>query len=104
MTSGAAYAAFQEEDLGMLAVGTVMLGGWAREASRPRFVDRYSHYDSIYRPDERQPYLMVDVEPGTIPQAPAKKQEAGAGQDKEKRYRLRANSMNPVPHCAWKPL
>jgi cytochrome bd-type quinol oxidase subunit 1 len=56
--------------MGLLAFGTVMLGGYAREASRPRFVNRISHYDDIYVPEERQKYLLVDVKPGEIPEAP----------------------------------
>jgi hypothetical protein len=46
---------------------TVVLGGYAREAARPRFVDRISHYDSIYVPHERQPYLMLPIGPDEIP-------------------------------------
>lgn len=55
---------------GILSALTVLLGGYVREASRPRFVDRYSHYDSVYVPSQRQPYLMVDVDPEDIPAAP----------------------------------
>jgi hypothetical protein len=33
---------------------TVLLGGWSREAARPRFVDRVSAYDNIYVEEERQ--------------------------------------------------
>ena len=50
--------------MGTLAFLTVLLGGYVREASRPRFVNklgdttpgeaRYSHYDNVYRPNERQ--------------------------------------------------
>lgn len=50
---------------------TVVLGGYAREASRPRFIDRISHYDSIYVPHERQPYLMLPIGPDEIPAPPA---------------------------------
>ncbi|MBN1291269.1 MAG: cytochrome ubiquinol oxidase subunit I [Candidatus Latescibacteria bacterium] len=53
--------------LGVISFLTVMLGGYAREASRPRFVDRVSAYDNIYVPEERSPYLMVPVKPGDIP-------------------------------------
>ncbi len=49
--------------IGILSFLTVMLGGYVREASRPRFVNRISHYDSIYIPEERAPVLMVDVTP-----------------------------------------
>jgi hypothetical protein len=48
--------------MGLLAFGTVLLGGIARESSRPRFVNRYSHYDRLYVPEERQPGLMIDLE------------------------------------------
>ena len=48
------------------------LGGYAREASRPRFVDRISAHDKVYVPEERGPYLMVDVDPADIPPAPEK--------------------------------
>ena len=57
---GSGKAAFML--VGVLALGTVLLGGWAREASRPRFVERYSHYDNIYVPEFRQPGLMVEEE------------------------------------------
>lgn len=52
--------------MGILSFLTVMLGGYVREAARPRFVsqagvhtgndllDRYSHYDDVYVPEERQ--------------------------------------------------
>lgn len=55
--------------IGILSFFTVMLGGYVREASRPRFVNkdgvwvpgpqgdavnRYSHYDNVYLPAERQ--------------------------------------------------
>lgn len=53
--------------IGLLSFLTVMLGGYSREASRPRFVDRIAHYDKVFVPEERQPYLMVDVDPDTIP-------------------------------------
>lgn len=33
---------------------TVFLGGWSREAARPRFVNRISHYDYIYAESEQQ--------------------------------------------------
>jgi hypothetical protein len=53
----------------LLSLLTVLLGGYAREAARPRFVNRISHYDAIYQPAERQPYLMVPVPPGELPVA-----------------------------------
>jgi hypothetical protein len=53
--------------VGILSFMTVMLGGYSREASRPRFVDRIAHYDKVFVPEERQPYLMIDVDPDTIP-------------------------------------
>lgn len=56
--------------MGVLAFGTVLLGGVARESSRPRFVNRYSHYDKLYVPEERQPVLMVDLE-APVAEAPA---------------------------------
>lgn len=56
--------------LGILSFLTVLLGGYAREAARPRFVDRISHYDNVYTPKQRQPYLMVDVDPADIPPPP----------------------------------
>ncbi len=80
--------------MGILSFATVMLGGYVREASRPRFVsksglavpgredlNRYSHYDDIYVPPERQkadgPMTMVigppdyefPVRPGLAPVA-----------------------------------
>jgi hypothetical protein len=59
--------------MGILAFFTVMLGGYSREASRPRFVNRISHYDKIYIPEERQPYLMVPVKPEDIKKIPSPK-------------------------------
>ena len=56
-SSGSGRLAFML--MGVLGFGTVMLGGWSREAARPRFVERYSHYDNIYVPEERQRTLMV---------------------------------------------
>ena len=58
--------------IGILSFATVTLGGYAREAARPRFVDRIAAHDKVYVPEERQPYLMVDVDPATIPPAPEK--------------------------------
>ncbi|MDW7710162.1 MAG: cytochrome ubiquinol oxidase subunit I [Deferrisomatales bacterium] len=60
---------------GVLSAATVLLGGYAREASRPRFVDRYSHYDHVYLPSQRQPYLMVDVRPEDLPPLPERIEE-----------------------------
>ncbi|MBI4772710.1 MAG: cytochrome ubiquinol oxidase subunit I [Deltaproteobacteria bacterium] len=63
--------------IGILSFTTVMLGGYSREAARPRFVDRISHYDNVFVPEERQPYLMVDVDVAGIPKAPAPHQPTG---------------------------
>jgi hypothetical protein len=60
--------------VGILSFMTVLLGGYVREASRPRFVNRISHYDQIYIPTERQPYLMVPVRPEDIPKLPEPKE------------------------------
>ncbi|MFC1607305.1 cytochrome ubiquinol oxidase subunit I [Candidatus Latescibacterota bacterium] len=62
--------------LGTLSFLTVMLGGYAREASRPRFVNRVSHYDDVYVPEERSPYLMVEVDPEVIPELPSETTKA----------------------------
>ena len=40
--------------VGFASFMTVILGGWSREAARPRFENRISHYDYIYVEDERQ--------------------------------------------------
>jgi cytochrome bd-type quinol oxidase subunit 1 len=56
--------------IGILSVATVTLGGYAREASRPRFVNRIAAHDKVYVPEERQPYLMVEEDPADIPTAP----------------------------------
>jgi cytochrome bd-type quinol oxidase subunit 1 len=53
--------------IGVLSAATVLLGGYVREASRPRFVDRISHYDDVFVPEQRQPYLMVEVDPASLP-------------------------------------
>ncbi|MFC1822403.1 cytochrome ubiquinol oxidase subunit I [Thermodesulfobacteriota bacterium] len=64
--------------LGIFSFMTVMLGGYARESSRPRFVDRIAHYDRVFVPEERQPYLMRDVKPEDIPKRPVRPKPAGA--------------------------
>ncbi|MEW6428493.1 MAG: cytochrome ubiquinol oxidase subunit I [Thermodesulfobacteriota bacterium] len=51
----------------LLSLLTVLLGGYAREAARPRFVNRISHYDAIYPPHQRQPYLMLPLAPADLP-------------------------------------
>jgi hypothetical protein len=51
----------------VLSISTVLLGGYSREAARPRFVDRIAHYDRVFVPEERQPYLMIDISPEAIP-------------------------------------
>jgi len=63
--------------IGILSFMTVILGGYAREASRPRFVDRIAHYDQVFVPRERQPFLMVEVDPGQIPEAVPKPEPSG---------------------------
>ncbi len=63
--------------IGLLSFMTVILGGYAREASRPRFVNRIAHYDKVFVPEDRQPYLMVDVDPATIPRAERKPEPGG---------------------------
>lgn len=52
--------------IGILSFSTVMLGGYSREASRPRFEKRIAHYDNVFVPEDRQPFLMVDIEPAEI--------------------------------------
>ncbi len=61
--------------VGVLSLATVLLGGYSREASRPRFVDRVSHYDDVYVPEQRTPYLMVAVDPADLPPPPAMPEE-----------------------------
>jgi len=56
--------------IGILSFATVMLGGYAREASRPRFENRIAAHDKVYIPEEREPYLMVDVKPSDLPPMP----------------------------------
>jgi mono/diheme cytochrome c family protein len=56
--------------VGILSFTTILLGGYAREASRPRFENRIAAHDKVYVPEERAPYLMVDVDPSKIPAAP----------------------------------
>ncbi len=71
--------------IGILSFLTVMLGGYAREASRPRFVDKIAAYNDIFVPDQRQQYLMVDVDPDAIPEhAPRPKPVGGAVLIREK--------------------
>ncbi len=56
--------------IGILSFATVMLGGYAREASRPRFENRIAAHDKVYVPEERAPYLMVEVKPSELPPMP----------------------------------
>ena len=63
--------------IGILSFSTVMLGGYSREASRPRFVDRISHYDNVFVPEERQKYLMVDIDAASIPKSPVPHKTTG---------------------------
>jgi hypothetical protein len=65
--------------VGILSLATVILGGYAREAARPRFVNRVSHYDNVYVPEERGPYLMVEVDPATLPPRPVAVDEPEIG-------------------------
>lgn len=58
--------------MGLMASMTVILGGYAREAARPRFVDRIAQYDPIYVPQERSRYLFVPVKPEDIAKIPVK--------------------------------
>lgn len=68
--------------MGVLSFATVMLGGYAREASRPRFVsasgveipgreelNRYAAYDDVYIPEERQknPGMKMVHGPSQVP-------------------------------------
>ena len=63
--------------VGLLSFLTVILGGYSREASRPRFVDRISHYDDVFVPEHRQKYLMVDIGPEELPPAKPRPQPSG---------------------------
>ncbi|HDY64601.1 MAG TPA: hypothetical protein ENH84_00005 [Phycisphaerae bacterium] len=71
--------------MGILSLATVCLGGYVREASRPRFVsrtgksvaglNRISHYDAIYHPKERQEGMdirMVKEIPDYVTTPPAR--------------------------------
>ena len=66
--------------MGIAAFLTVILGGYAREAGRPRFVDRIANYDDVYVPQERQRYLYQDISPEEIAKLPSKPPVAGAAQ------------------------
>ncbi len=63
--------------MGILSFMTVMLGGYAREAGRPRFVERISNTSQVYVPQEREQYLFVPVKPEDIDQVTAVAPEAG---------------------------
>jgi hypothetical protein len=56
--------------MGLLAFGTVLSGGWSRESSRPRFVDRNIAFNEIYVPSQQQQFLLVDVDPADVPPPP----------------------------------
>lgn len=50
---------------------TVLLGGWSREAARPRFVNRIAHYDYIYAEGERQVNQFTETsDPDTVVESP----------------------------------
>lgn len=66
--------------MGIAAFLTVILGGWAREAGRPRFVDRIANYDDVYVPQERQRYLYQDISPEEIAKLPVTPPTPGAAQ------------------------
>lgn len=65
--------------MGILSFLTVCLGGYVREASRPRFVspsgerlagfNRISHYDDIYHPEERAENIRMNIIRGKPPYA-----------------------------------
>ena len=65
--------------VGILSLVTVILGGYVREAARPRFVNRIAHYDNVYVPEERAAYLMVNVDPATLPSMPSIVEEPEIG-------------------------
>jgi cytochrome bd ubiquinol oxidase subunit I len=67
--------------MGVLSFATVLLGGYNREASRPRFVspsgkpqagaNRIAHYDDVYAPNERAAGVtmrMVTSRPANVPE------------------------------------
>lgn len=61
--------------MGILSFMTVLLGGYVREAGRPRFVERISNTNEVYVPQERQQYLFLPVKPGEIEQMPVRSPE-----------------------------
>ena len=76
--------------MGILSFLTVCLGGYVREASRPRFVspsggrvkgfNRIPHYDKIYRPEERADSLsirMVRDKPAYVSELPGRVERPG---------------------------
>ena len=66
--------------MGILSFTTVMLGGYAREAGRPRFVERIANTNEVYVPEERQQYLFLPIKPEDIEGMPARPPEADAAQ------------------------
>ena len=66
--------------MGILSFLTVMLGGYAREAGRPRFVERISNTNEVYVPAERQQYLFLPIKPEDMESLPARPTEADAAQ------------------------
>jgi cytochrome bd-type quinol oxidase subunit 1 len=61
----------------ILSFATVMLGGYSREAARPRFEDRIAHYDTVFIPEHRQRYLMIDIDPQDLPLVTPRVEETG---------------------------
>jgi cytochrome bd-type quinol oxidase subunit 1 len=65
--------------VGIFSFLTVMLGGYSREAARPRFVNRISHYDSVFVPEDRQPYLLrKDITSKDLPEIPVRQKPSAA--------------------------
>jgi hypothetical protein len=65
--------------VGILSLLTVMLGGYSREAARPRFVNRISHYDSVFVPEDRQPYLFrKEITSKDLPEVPVRPKPSAA--------------------------
>jgi hypothetical protein len=57
---------------------TVILGGWSREAARPRFQNRISAYDNIYVEEERQAnQFQRTADPDTLPDSVVRARSSG---------------------------
>ena len=76
--------------MAVASFATVFLGGYAREAARPRFVNRISHYDYIYVESEQQGNQFTSRDnPGTMVESPS-----------DTEFVIKISATGPAPEVA----